>query len=130
MPWWVIPPTVWALALLGLPAWQQVSRRDRREGLRRGLLRRNGQEVVTGQCYHEEHHVRERAVPAPSSAATDVPRDAIGGFAPPFPLGRASRAPHPALLELNEILAEMGEPATCLEETERAGIELPDEEAA
>ena len=34
----------------------------------------------------------------------------------------------PALVELNGILAETGEPATCLEELERAGITL--EEAA
>ena len=30
----------------------------------------------------------------------------------------------PALVELNDILAGMGEPATCLEEIERAGIDL------
>lgn len=30
----------------------------------------------------------------------------------------------PALVELNEILAEQGEPPTCLEEAERAGIDL------
>lgn len=78
MPWWVLPPTLWALALLLLPSWQEVSRRSRREGSRRGLS------GVTGSA------------PSSSPARTGVvPRDATGGFAPPFPLGRASRAPHP-----------------------------------
>lgn len=41
MPWWV-PPTAFAAAYLAFPSWQQVSRRSRRDGLRRGRPGRNG----------------------------------------------------------------------------------------
>ena len=96
MPWWVIAPTLWAAALIAFPAWLS-SRRIRREGSRRGQSSRNGLWA---------HHHRPEADPEPVTV-----RD------------RVSRAPRPTIVtELNDILAEAGEPDTCLEELERAGI--------
>lgn len=62
-----LPPTLLAVALLGFPSWQQVSRRSRREGLRRGR-------------------------PDETGSALYVPREAAG-----LEIRRVSRAPQPTI---------------------------------